>query len=310
MDKKILKTNVSKMKGDGMKRSLFVFLGILFFSIASVQAANYGDVAFLVDESGSMSGEHAWLSGMVGDLESGLVGAGLTPNQYALVGFGSYNHGGSSEVPHKHPLDGSMDWMTASQLATETGNLVIDGGYEDGWRAIDYAIANYSFRSGAGVNFVLITDEDRDNSISLAYADVLASMTQRNILLNAVVNANFASDNYTSGVIGIDADGNAYVADGSGGFTVDTGGYVTYGYSNTEADYVNMALATGGAAWDLNILRSGGNNATSFTDAFVDIKVGEIEEQVPTDGTVPEPATMLLFGSGILWLFGLKRKRK
>jgi len=38
--------------------------GLLFSQIAS-SATTTADIIFVVDESGSMSGEHAWLNGMV-----------------------------------------------------------------------------------------------------------------------------------------------------------------------------------------------------------------------------------------------------
>ena len=63
---------------------------------------------------------------------------------------------------------------------------------------------------------------------------------------------------------------------------------------STGSDYVDLALNSGGAAWNLNILRSGGTNADSFTASFVDTKVQEITEQPPV--SVPEPGTLALLG--------------
>ena len=77
------------------------------------------------------------------------------------------------------------------------------------------------------------------------------------------------------------------------------------GSGTTESDYVNgLAFATGidGAAWDLNRLRAGGLTATSFTNAFVDVKVEEITSQIP------EPTTLALMGLGLAGL-GYRRHR-
>ena len=278
-------------------------LAVLCLGPPAANAASTADVVFLIDESGSMGGEHAWLTNMVSSLDSEFVNAGITGNQYALVGFGSIDHA-SSQAPHKHDVDivtaGQQDWGTASQLSAATVNLVTYGGFEDGWAAIDFAINNYSFRGNAAVNFVLVTDEDRDNSdSSLTYAGVLSDMQG----LNALLALGVASPG------GGAADANSYQADGSGGFIkVEGGGYASGGYYNTVADYVDLAWDTGGAAWDLNQLRAGGLTADSFTAAFVDVKVEEVGEQ--PSSYIPEPMTMVGALAGVAGLAGYLRRRR
>ena len=81
------------------------------------------------------------------------------------------------------------------------------------------------------------------------------------------------------------------------------------GDGGTLAEYVALALDSGGAAWNLNLLRAGGDTAAAFTAAFVDIKVGEIISQPPT-GQVPIPAAAFLFAPALLGFLGLRRKAK
>jgi hypothetical protein len=69
------------------------------------------------------------------------------------------------------------------------------------------------------------------------------------------------------------ATGTGYVANRSGGFTTCSGATNTAGSGSTGTDYVDLALNSGGSAWDLNQLRGGGDTATSFFNAFADIKV-------------------------------------
>lgn len=277
-------------------------IGCLMASASSVNAASTADVITIIDESGSMGGEQAWISGMINSLDADLNTAGVTSNQYGLVGFG----GGSSHQPGHSHLVGGGEFGTAAQFGAAAGSLITSGGFEDGYDAIDTA-NGYSFRSGAARNYILVTDEDRDNgNNSLNYNNMLSSMTATNTLLNAVVNASFTCDG--GAALGIDSKGTGYMADGAGGFTTCGNGLALSGSGSTIADYVNLALATGGAAWNLNLLRAGGLLADSFTDAFVSIKVGEIITQ--PGPTIPEPATLALMGLGFLGLSAVSRKAR
>lgn len=278
----------------------------------SVQAAPlFADIVAVVDESGSMSGEHAWLGSMATALNAGLqaalVGASPYVNNFGLVGFGNGfgSNNGAGNKGRQINVGGGQ-FGTAAQFTTATGNLVLSGSFEDGYSGI--AAANgYSFRSGAARNYILVTDEDRDVTAgSPDYASVLSSLKGSLTLLNAVVNATFRCGDVRAGVLGIDGTGTGYVANGSGGYTTLSGCTTVTAEGDTKEDYVDLALASGGAAWNLNLLRAGGNSALSFTKAFVDIKVQEIITQpVP----VSLPGTLALLGAGLAGLGAVRRKQ-
>jgi len=102
----------------------------------------------------------------------------------------------------------------------------------------------------------------------------------------------------------------SYTADGSGGFSESVYDHFGYGAGSTTADYADLALATGGAVWDLNILRSGGDDAASFASAFLDIKVQEVTDQIDdSPSPVPLPAGLWLGITGAAALGLLRRRR-
>lgn len=220
-----------------------------------------------------MSGEHAWISGMAAALDADLATAGVTA-KYALIGYGNGLGGGQNSGRTLAGL-GTLAAFTAA-----TASLVTSGGTEDGYVGLNYSFSNLAFTAGAARNYILVTDEDRDNTnAALTYASILAAITGQRALLNAVINNPFSCSAGTA--LGVDSKKNGYQADGSGGFTTCGAGTVGNGAGTTETDYADLALAKGSAAWDLNQLRAGGNTAKSFTAAFVKIKVGEIIIQPP-----------------------------
>lgn len=271
------------------------------------------NVIFIVDESGSMGGEQAFLENtVINALDAGLAAAGVTNRSYGVVGYG-----GSPATPREV----GTGLMNAADTQAALGTLRTSGGFEDGYQAIDFALNNFSYDANAAINFILVTDEDRDvaSGTSFDFSSISNALTSQNILLNAVVNANFTSDGGTA--LGVDSTGDAYVEDGTGGFTTTTNGVATRGAGTTLADYVDLANATGGAAWDLNQIRAGGDTAASFAAAFIDIKVQEIISVLPTDPTnptgptdpviapVPLPAAGWMLIAGMAGLYGLRRRR-
>jgi RHS repeat-associated protein len=170
---------------------------------------------------------------------------------------------------------------TAAQVSAATRSLEISGGFEDGYDGMEVGLTHGAFRPGAAINVVVITDEDRDIlDPALNFANMLTALTSRNALLNAVNDATFR-DPQNRVLLGVDSQSNGYLADGAGGFTiVPNSRFASAGDVTTKVDYVDLAWATTGAAWDLNQLRVGGLPAQSFTRAFVEIKAREIEEQL------------------------------
>ncbi|KAL5491686.1 hypothetical protein EMCRGX_G017018 [Ephydatia muelleri] len=89
-------------------------------------------------------------------------------------------------------------------------------------------------------------------------------------------------------VIGLDVNQTAYVFDPSSPtlnrMFEGRGGSVPLdgGYGHTREDYSQLAWGSGGAVWDLGLLRLGGSVTEAFTSAFVEANVREIVAQTET----------------------------
>lgn len=303
-----------------MKMKSGIVAGLLAAAVVTSTAkAGDVDIVFVVDESGSMSGEHAWIGSMINALNTALVAKGASP-RYGLVGFGG---GGAGNAGRQINVGGGQ-FGNAAQFSAATSNLVITGGTEDGYAGVNFAM-NYTFRPGAAQNFILITDEDRDVvNAGVTFNSLRTALNARNALLNCVLDASLNNGSNTNAVLGINGKtvGSAptnpnainYRADGSGGFIKSPGARVASAAGTTEADYINLAFGVGfngpngpvnGAAWDLNQLRLGGLTATSFTNAFVDLKVQEIIQQI-----IPLPAGAWMGLAGLAGLAVARRMRR
>lgn len=220
------------------------------------------DIVLLVDESGSMTEEHTWISMMTALLDQALqeVDVGVDPrNRFGVLGFGDDCNEGN--VMGRVLLSSVQEQFAFADNITDfTQELNIGGRREDGYSAMRVALDSYVFRNVAK-QFILITDEDRDTvSENLTREGVQALLGEAGVQLNAVINEEFEGDGLRA--LGIDGQGNAYLYDPSirTSFEVLEGSGVSIldsAYGSTNADYTQLALALGGAAWDLSQLRQG-----------------------------------------------------
>jgi len=164
------------------------------------------DVVFLFDASGSAGYTPAkdWFGSIINQLDSTLRNANDIDVRYGLAAFGQDYQDGPSRFAHSQVVgsdagsvfdrlfsDGA-DHIT--DLQTAVGNLDVRGGNEDGWDAIDHAIAEYDFRPGAVPVFVLVqNDEGRiagsgfdGVNNTLIHDGILAALKSKNVLLNTL----------------------------------------------------------------------------------------------------------------------------
>ncbi|MEN6331909.1 MAG: vWA domain-containing protein [Smithella sp.] len=187
-------------------------------------AATYADIAFVIDQSGSMGGEFAWLGNSLDAINTGIQNAGITA-KYGVAGY--------------EQLAGSADsrnaWvnMTSniSDIVNEVNSVSVYGGTEKGYHAADWAANNFSWSGGDYAKvMILITDEDADLASSYSYggltgeAALYKMVTDNKILLNVITSTNlysvwdgavYTKDTYT-GLFDLD-----YLRTDAAGFTAD-----------------------------------------------------------------------------------------
>jgi len=178
--------------------------------------ATMADVVFLIDESNSStvpgtdrSITQLWLQDTITRLQDtnladSLTNKGITDIRYGLVGFGDlvgtfpnfthlYAHSQFVDDTGLDPNDpgtfADAYFGDIEQLETAAQSLDSDGALEDGWDALEHAIAEYNFREGAVPVFILLQDEEGRVPLNdtLTRTGILAALQSKNIILNSLV---------------------------------------------------------------------------------------------------------------------------
>ena len=271
-------------------RVLYVSLSATLSEIGSDDLS--ADTVFIVDESGSMSTEHEWIGELVTQMDQQFQENNITDNRYAICGFGSSAHE-SNELGHQHTFANNEVWTDASGISNhiDNGGLSLTGGTEDGLQAIEHTIQSYDIRENAVPNFVLITDERRDNQTGVSTPEMrrkieyeLRNFCFNDGILSCVVSLSFYVDETDEQALGLRHDYATYLEEPNGGFSIGGDGYIDFsqGIPN-EGDaedvwnaYGKLAFDLNGSIWDLALLSDGGNVVESYSNAFISERVESI----------------------------------
>lgn len=242
--------------------------------------------------SGSMINEQVWIKPTLSTLFQGLETVGFDSGGNIACSIGYVNSvnrdlGCAFFAGSDNYDDKFLDFNTF-------------GGLEDGFSGLDFAIdvaedfiaANaqeIDDKCSALVRtIVIITDEDRDAvDPSITEEDIRATLTQGQWILNSILSVN----NFD---IGTFSDGSTIVLD-----STDPQGYSTTAPGTVDPDalpvfgpeYAGLAWDFGGVAWNLQRLRAGGAPAEAFGNAFVEIKIEEIQSAPTAAPTIVLPNT-------------------
>ena len=155
----------------------------------NARAALIADVAFVIDQSGSMSGEFSWLGSSISSIDSALSSAGIT-TRYAVAGYERYT-GNETGTP-TYSIYNDFTSNIADITSTVNGATVY-GGTERGYHAADWATTGFSWSSNAAKVIILVTDENADQGSGITEAALGTEMTNGGFLLNAIAPSNLQS---------------------------------------------------------------------------------------------------------------------
>lgn len=145
------------------------------------------DIVFLMDNSGSMSGERDTVRDNVRAFVDQLEAAGVD-YQLGLCRFGATEGGGQPIIEDGGTLTSDPEYFKNDVW----GRNVINGGHEPGWDALHEASNGFAFRPGAQKVFILITDEcvthpGDTNHGTFSYDDARNALLNRAVTLFALI---------------------------------------------------------------------------------------------------------------------------
>lgn len=252
------------------------------------------DICFVIDESGSMSDEQAWIAGIAPTMDAALQAVGIgtqtRKNRFALYGFGATAT--AHHLGHSH-LFGSNVWLSADHptFSTTWANpdtaLVTSGGAEDAYEPIDDVSSNaFGWRTTNVAKVIIFaTDEDRqEHNYPSSITTLRNKLGTGDFIVAGILRVTRFYDYAGTQVIGYGygaqpgyaaaINGLCYIADGFGGFTYSRTGNATDTGAEPQVteEYVNLCIhnTVRGSVWDLAYIRATGIPTASFSAAFVD----------------------------------------
>jgi len=152
------------------------------------------DIVFLFDESDSLDNFESLMDCLkttVDDLETSLDNESVN-TRYGLVGFGGVAHSQLID-PDTMKDDQERLWGTAANLADAVSDDLGEtpNSSENGWDALEHAIAEYDFRDDAVPVFILI--QNQEGRVTNTETDmwvrrgIESALKSKNVVLNSIV---------------------------------------------------------------------------------------------------------------------------
>lgn len=246
--------------------------GVLALGIGGTAKATIVDVAFVVDQSGSMGGEFAWIPTVMNEIQVAIASeASITSARYGVVGYMENPHTRANGTPLVyHDLTASV-----GDVATAVTGAPLYCCAESGYEAAHWSMAGFSWDQNAVKIMILLTDESGDQNSDIGV--VPGGVTREQHLGNVLDAGGF--------LLNVVTTTNRYAQWDEAAFDIN------------DVSYTGL--------FDIAALRNAGSRA-QFTTDFVNAKLQEIKEQ---GGQVPAPAALGILGFGLAGL-GVARRRR
>lgn len=158
-------------------------LGAPILALSMIGSANAVpvDIGFVVDQSGSMSGEFTWIPNVIGQIDTALQSSTkVTSTRYGIAG---YERTAGTQDSQNTYVDMTSDVSAVSTAATNTG---LYGGLEKGYDAAKWSMTGFSWDPSSVKVMILITDEAGDQGSDISEADLGQDLDDGNFLLNVI----------------------------------------------------------------------------------------------------------------------------